>query len=175
MSQRGFGLIVLILAIFLLGIVGLAGYQIGKARSDANVQPTIIPSSTPIPSVTKVTREPLSPEKVVESYYLSYLNCVENHFQSDNNRSPIENCPQKNVNLTQKAIEALEVGIGYDHTLCAQDTPATIMVDAPVINSNSAQVTVHTFYEQSGDHLIPVRLVQNSGGYWQIDEIKCIP
>lgn len=177
-NQKGFApIFILIGIVVLVGILGGA-YYIGTQTTAKPFQNPVVsqtPESSPTSSSSSLltTRTPFSPETVIENFYNSYLNCIENHFQNSNGRSPRENCPFKNSNLSDELVQRLDEARAHDPILCAQDTPVSIKVDQAIIESNKANLTVHTFYEISNDNPIKVALTKGQDGYWQITNITC--
>lgn len=172
MNQKGQAPITIILGVLIAVMIAGGAYYFGKS-SAPKFSPTPIVSQTPTPSPT-TSRIPLLPEKVAENFYNNYLNCIENHFQNPNGKSPTENCSFRSANLSASLVQKLENAKGMDPILCAQSTPGNnIIVDKSIIQNNQASVTVHTFYENSGDVPINLELTRGTEGYWQITNIIC--
>lgn len=170
MNQKG---LAPILIIFLLAGTLLGGYLVyqnqTKFPNQSSMQTTLVSQSTQSSTPSTI---PFSPEQVTESFYKTYLNCIENHFQASNGRSPRENCPFRSSNISDYLTQILENAKAHDPILCATNTPVSINVDKAVIDTNKASVMVHTFYG-SGDNPIKVELTKGQAGFWQITTIIC--
>ncbi len=115
-----------------------------------------------------------SPEIVVETFYSSYLNCFNRHFENLNGKSPRENCPfdQYQV-LDMNLVDKLNNYIGGDPILCAQDLPTSISVDPGSIQGNTATTIVHeSGFNKDNPVTVDLTLENNQ---WKITNIICQP
>jgi predicted aspartyl protease len=114
-----------------------------------------------------------SPTEIVNSFYNSYLTCVNKHFQSQSTKSAKEDCPFNSYSaLSPDLIAKLNVPGFADPVLCAQNTPTSISVDTATINDNTATTTVHELFTGSGDNPIEIAL-SNQNSNWLITTITC--
>jgi len=116
-------------------------------------------------SKSNVFTDQLTPEKFTQNFYNEYLT-------GGNPNSLIK---EKLSDDLLKEVTASSSGPGYDHVLCAQDTPQSIgAVDKISATSDSASVLVHTIFRVSGDLPIKVEL-KSTNGTWKITKINCSP
>jgi len=115
-----------------------------------------------------------SPDEVANSFYQSYLTCINKHFQSQSSKSTKEDCPFSSYGaLNANLITKLNVPGFADPVLCAQNTPSSISVEPAVINNdNTATEIVHELFSGSSDNSINVAL-SNQNGNWVIADIIC--
>lgn len=164
MKQQGSALVYILVGILIVaGVVG-GVYSFRKSQV-TNLKLEDTPATT-------------SPEKVVETFYNTWLNCEK---EFDRYSLKMDRVPQEIIQQRENCIKsALK-----DHTIvqkeypmdnsmwCAQDLPLRVGVNKAAIFNQTATVISHHFFEHSGDNQIKVTLtsVDNS---WKISDTTCL-
>lgn len=134
-----------------------------KSRTSTDAAPL---SST---QTNQIVFEDGSPEGTVYNFYREYLDCLNNHFNKPDGRSPEASCSFSD----SKYLDAkLSSNLNSINLLCAQELPIDFTVDKAKITDNLASTTVRTHYSESGENPISVKL-QNSDEKWKITDVVC--
>lgn len=119
----------------------------------------------------QIILEANSPENTVYNLYTEYFDCLKDHFNNPNGRSPDETCSLSDDKyLDSKLLTKFEQN--RINLICAQEIPVDFTVDKAQIIDNQASTTVHTYYSDSGENPIKVRL-QNTNNTWKITDVVC--
>ncbi len=171
-KQKGFAPILILVGILILALVGSVTYYFGKPqfqKSQIQPQNPMVTQTLPSPTSTQNTIE--TPDDITLNFYKWFLDCDKKQSLGNVTKIFAEACPYPNVtsdfetNLTAKGTTVL----------CNQEIPDSgITVDKAIISDNTATVTTHLLYSQSGDRpqKTQLKLIANQ---WKLDNLICSP
>jgi hypothetical protein len=164
--------------IFLLGLFGGSMLKGSTYPTQTQITNHIIPTSPSAVSTTSPSLMPTSTassaDTVVQTYYQTYLSCLDKHFANPTTTgSPMQDCPynQSNV-LTPSLNDKLQQLQAFDPILCAQNVPLKITYEKAVINRTHAATNIYTHWGASPKQTIEIGsdFINNE---WKISSITC--